>query len=911
MITPNDVATRSLVASRSAIEPLASTVDAAIGIVGGVPVGMPNGEPANVGPTAAVLGHTAIAWNDLSPQVETLIISNSMANAVTETVTLPDFEGNATVYKVFRKLNVLMVVSVQTNTPILITDSKIGQLFIQTTYGKVRSHWNAYTRAPARTGDRVLTAAMIWDGTDTTIPSTASWNGARQVGSGANIVGPLGDGVFTDAVYRCASHSSELIAYRDNCMGCTDMANLNALGRMRFIEVWDHDHIWFPFDAARSSFNPPQTHYDTVKINNCRGLELIDGRSDHWPFLASDYPNISAANHFKGPHWGKSPRNVNWPARRTSGGTTSSHVGTAGVISNQAFSVPGTTVAATINTITLSAGSAEDNDFYNGMTIVIGTQQNVITDYNGTTKVASLQNNWATIPSVGTQYKIATGSRNILVYGWRFDGPVNDWFQFGKGSQPGATPQDNITIAACVFADGVDQLPAYDIPNGDYLIGNLGDNWHWKATGPTANRDGAGNPIPIPKAGMIDSDSFTPDAAGVAAAWDPTLRTHSYRHSYSVTNNIVNDPAPSMVLMNAQLGPGAFNTSLMFDGVQPTNTGRWEKLFAQINSPQGANYRFIDGLYGIEPSPRGGSHTVAEVIAETAEMNAWGDGSRDASLIRAARGLLNGFVSQDYPGVTYAGLTLRQFSQVIIRFCHENNGWWYPWGYIIRASQGFTTGEINTHVPLLCAAYKSMWERVLFIFHQELGDDRYSRLTWSWNVTCGAPNSEDEVNDAWPTNVPPGTSILLTYDDYIELPYESPPTAQIQFVRNLMVEPNIINRFVGVGVDESGPHCYTIKDGHTYTAAEIAAAEAVMDVWVRDHAVFHKELALANKWSHVNLWEIDEPNGRKAYCRTVKPRKAVLPGCTTKTFIDAAGIARTHNYKKFPEQVIAEINSAP
>ncbi len=76
----------------------------------------------------------------------------------------------------------------------------------------------------------------------------------------------------------------------------------------------------------------------------------------------------------------------------------------------------GTAAAGTNDTthITLAAGASAVNDYYNGMTIEFtgGTgsgQFNIVTDYNGTTRIATVTKTWATAPVSGsTAYKIGS-----------------------------------------------------------------------------------------------------------------------------------------------------------------------------------------------------------------------------------------------------------------------------------------------------------------------------------------------------------------------------------------------------------------------------------------------------------------------------------------------------------------------
>jgi hypothetical protein len=71
----------------------------------------------------------------------------------------------------------------------------------------------------------------------------------------------------------------------------------------------------------------------------------------------------------------------------------------------------GTATAGTSSTITLASGSSSSDDAYNGYVIytTAGTgafQYRVISDYVGSSKVASVSQDWGTTPSTDTQYKI-------------------------------------------------------------------------------------------------------------------------------------------------------------------------------------------------------------------------------------------------------------------------------------------------------------------------------------------------------------------------------------------------------------------------------------------------------------------------------------------------------------------------
>lgn len=79
----------------------------------------------------------------------------------------------------------------------------------------------------------------------------------------------------------------------------------------------------------------------------------------------------------------------------------------------------GTAQAGAATTITLASGASATDDFYNGITIelVRGTgvgQRRRITDYVGSTKVATVDLAWATNPSSSSQYKFVDyGNVNV------------------------------------------------------------------------------------------------------------------------------------------------------------------------------------------------------------------------------------------------------------------------------------------------------------------------------------------------------------------------------------------------------------------------------------------------------------------------------------------------------------------
>lgn len=78
----------------------------------------------------------------------------------------------------------------------------------------------------------------------------------------------------------------------------------------------------------------------------------------------------------------------------------------------------GTAQAGAASTITLDASASAVNDFYNGNLIVIesGTgagQARIVTDYDGSGKVATVGENWATNPASGSVFMILPGGNAV------------------------------------------------------------------------------------------------------------------------------------------------------------------------------------------------------------------------------------------------------------------------------------------------------------------------------------------------------------------------------------------------------------------------------------------------------------------------------------------------------------------
>lgn len=86
--------------------------------------------------------------------------------------------------------------------------------------------------------------------------------------------------------------------------------------------------------------------------------------------------------------------------------------GQTDTLSMTAISDSGTAQAGGSTSITLRSGASSTDDFHNGMSLQItagtgsGQDHQEITDYDGTTKVATVSGAWTTTPDSTSQYRI-------------------------------------------------------------------------------------------------------------------------------------------------------------------------------------------------------------------------------------------------------------------------------------------------------------------------------------------------------------------------------------------------------------------------------------------------------------------------------------------------------------------------
>lgn len=137
----------------------------------------------------------------------------------------------------------------------------------------------------------------------------------------------------------------------------------------------------------------------------------------------------------------------------------------------------GTAQAGAAGTITLDSGAAAIDDYYNGCIIKTtggtgggGTggannQARVITDYVGSTKVATISPNWETNPSSDTTFDVLLTECSLLRYG-----DLQAW----RGSQPNALSSGRVD--ATVGAMQADVVTAAAIATGAIDADAIADN---------------------------------------------------------------------------------------------------------------------------------------------------------------------------------------------------------------------------------------------------------------------------------------------------------------------------------------------------------------------------------------------------------------------------------------------------
>ena len=78
--------------------------------------------------------------------------------------------------------------------------------------------------------------------------------------------------------------------------------------------------------------------------------------------------------------------------------------------------ITGTATAGGTDTITLEVGSSSSDDFYNDDTVTAGGETKTIIDYVGSTRVATVDSDWVTVPDNTTDYSISSSENQRLAY---------------------------------------------------------------------------------------------------------------------------------------------------------------------------------------------------------------------------------------------------------------------------------------------------------------------------------------------------------------------------------------------------------------------------------------------------------------------------------------------------------------
>lgn len=273
-----------------------------ITLVGGdnAPVGMPNGdEIVNVGPQAAVLGHTPIAWANLAAQVDTMVITE--ADALAAPPIAVTHRGVVYNCRLFERLNVLVGLRITATTPVYIRDSRLPAHFVPTGSTLITDYCLG-ARTALRAGDTVPNEAFM----DTVIAATTWGAGAEQVTGGS-------DGKFVDA---WCTNTGKVIHRRALITGYTDCAFTgNGAELSDYYQCWGTSFLWLAHDPNRKNFAVDTTHNDLIKVNAGCNTLIDEFVVDMWQILKSEVAGLDTT-YFRSPHHGKLATDPTWPAQR-------------------------------------------------------------------------------------------------------------------------------------------------------------------------------------------------------------------------------------------------------------------------------------------------------------------------------------------------------------------------------------------------------------------------------------------------------------------------------------------------------------------------------------------------------------------------------------------------------------------
>jgi hypothetical protein len=167
-------------------------------------------------------------------------------------------------------------------------------------------------------------------------------------------------------------------------------------------------------EATSGAEETPTLAADAVKA------EAISYVTNFPPVETNEHQDgLDTSDPLYGAGWGEVTFGVNFRGSATPGTSTpvnDSMLQSAGFArADLASAHSGTAQAGGANSITLAAGASGTDDLYNGMPIDLtggpgSGEVNVITDYNGTSKVATVQRTWTVTPTAATTYSIPANS---------------------------------------------------------------------------------------------------------------------------------------------------------------------------------------------------------------------------------------------------------------------------------------------------------------------------------------------------------------------------------------------------------------------------------------------------------------------------------------------------------------------
>ncbi len=315
--------------------------------------------------------------------------------------------------------------------------------------------------------------------------------------------------------------------------------------------------------------------------------------------------------------------------------------------------------------------------------------------------------------------------------------------------------------------------------------------------------------------------------------WDPRANVHSFADGWGLSGGP--DLVERAKSFEARSGYRAA-TMLQFSGVNGFNGDFTGRVHMLTTLPHSA---LITQWGTSKSAPRGQAYTRATVLNDWAAMEQ----------------VANNQVKLDafFTGMKKA-ITPAQQALCLERPDHENNGA-FRWSYQIRANANINAADARALSIDGAHRYCAKFEAILWSAHRVMGQERYDSMRWIFNLAGGGTlysTAQELAAIAWPKNVPPGTRLLLTHDDYCATPSDAKSAATITSVVDELVDS--LPGVVGVGMDEMGGHCY-----RDLTAGQANEMKPIFRQWAQHQIARAQGYVDRGLWSHGNFFERVQP----------------------------------------------------